>query len=203
MAIEIREFGQGGGNREEQARLDSESFLRLNEEWIRHYFVLEPQDLVQLRDPERALLAGGGRILFAVEQEQRVGCVGLESMPGPVGDEDPARGGTQGEPGGEVVYDLVKMAVTPTCQGRGLGRRLLQAAIALARSLGATRLTLETNSGLQAAIALYTSAGFTRLPPERLHGSPYARADVFMELDLKLDPKLDLKLDWEPGRLQP
>jgi putative acetyltransferase len=51
----------------------------------------------------------------------------------------------------------------------------------VARALGATKLTLATNSKLPNAIHLYESLGFRHLPPEP---SPYARANVFMEMDL-------------------
>ena len=46
------------------------------------------------------------------------------------------------------------------------------------------RLYLETNRKLALAIRLYESVGFRHLPPERVVPSPYARANVYMELDL-------------------
>jgi GNAT superfamily N-acetyltransferase len=74
------------------------------------------------------------------------------------------------------------MAVSPSSQGTGVGRRLLEGTIAAARTLGVTRLYLETNSKLTPAVKLYESVGFCHLPPERITPSPYARANVFMEL---------------------
>jgi putative acetyltransferase len=44
------------------------------------------------------------------------------------------------------------------------------------------RLYLETNSALAPALALYRSFGFQEIRPET--PSPYARADVIMELRL-------------------
>ena len=44
--------------------------------------------------------------------------------------------------------------------------------------LGATRLYLETNSGLAPALGLYRAMGFKDLAPT---DTPYVRADVFME----------------------
>lgn len=58
----------------------------------------------------------------------------------------------------------------------------MSAAIAKAREIGATRLYIETNHTLTPAIRLYRAHGFEELPPERIVASPYARADVFMEL---------------------
>jgi GNAT superfamily N-acetyltransferase len=76
------------------------------------------------------------------------------------------------------------MAVTESSQGAGVGRRLLEAAIAEARAAGARRLYLETNRKLGPAIRLYESMGFRHLPPERVVPSPYVRSDVSMELIL-------------------
>jgi GNAT superfamily N-acetyltransferase len=74
------------------------------------------------------------------------------------------------------------MTVTEGHRGRGLGRKLLEHTVELARELGAASLYLETNSSLVDAIHLYHEVGFRHLPPERVTPSPYARADVFMEL---------------------
>ena len=55
------------------------------------------------------------------------------------------------------VHDI---AVTATLQGCGVGRRLLQAAEAIARERGCCKLTLEVLEGNTGAIALYRKAGF-------------------------------------------
>jgi ribosomal protein S18 acetylase RimI-like enzyme len=156
IELEIRAFAPG----------DAIAFRRLNEEWIRRYFVLEPKDIQTLADPEGSILDSGGRIFFAVRDGEVVGCCALLAM----------------RPG---EFEVVKMAVTESCQRIGAGRRLLQKTIAEARACGATRLYLETNSKLQPAIHLYESLGFRHLPAERVPSSPYARANVFMELLLE------------------
>jgi ribosomal protein S18 acetylase RimI-like enzyme len=56
----------------------------------------------------------------------------------------------------------------------------MAAAVERAKADGAPRLYLETNSGLAPALALYRSFGFLKITPET--PSPYARADVIMEL---------------------
>jgi len=154
MDVEIREFQAG----------DATAFRELNEEWISRYFVLEPKDVESLVDPKAKILDRGGRIFLAVRSGRPVGCCALVAM-------------APGE------YEVAKMAVTESCQGAGIGRRLLAATIAEARTMGAHRLYLETNSRLTPAIRLYESLGFRHLPPERIVPSPYARANVYMELD--------------------
>jgi putative acetyltransferase len=81
-------------------------------------------------------------------------------------------------------FEVAKMAVTSAQQGAGIGRKLLQAAIEAGRSAGARRLYLETNSRLEAAIRLYESMGFKHLAADRITPSPYARANVYMEMIL-------------------
>jgi len=156
LELDIREFACG----------DAVAFRRLNEEWIRRFFVLEPKDIQTLGDPEGTIIDSGGKIFMAVREGEVVGCCALLAM----------------RPG---EFEVVKMAVTESYQRIGAGRRLLEKAIAEARASGATRLYLETNSKLQPAIRLYESLGFRHLPPERVPTSPYARADVFMELLLE------------------
>jgi DNA-binding MarR family transcriptional regulator len=85
-------------------------------------------------------------------------------------------------PGGRIffgVYELTKMAVTERCQGLGIGRKLLAAAIAEYHALGGERLFLESQETLQAALRLYASMGFER-QPGRKPDSHYQRSDVYM-----------------------
>jgi putative acetyltransferase len=83
-----------------------------------------------------------------------------------------------------AVYELSKMAVSPAFQGRGIGRKLLEHAIAQARQLGASSLFLGSNSALKNAVHLYETVGFRHVPPEQLPEMHYSRADIFMELPL-------------------
>ncbi len=153
--LTIREFLPG----------DEIAFYRLNEEWIRRHFVMESKDEATLADPQSKILDHGGRILFAVYDGEIVGCCALLAM----------------RPG---EFEVAKMAVAESSRRLGVGRRLLTQTIEVAREAGAKRLYLETNHTLTGAIRLYESVGFRHLPPERVTPSPYARADVFMELDL-------------------
>jgi GNAT superfamily N-acetyltransferase len=76
--------------------------------------------------------------------------------------------------------ELRKMYLRRDARGRGLGRQLLDHAMAAARTLGCRKVTLETASVLQEAIALYERAGFRRVT-EGIHS---ARCDCAMELKL-------------------
>lgn len=138
-------------------------FARLNLEWLRRWFVVEAFDEEVLGDPERHILAGGGRILFALQGE---------------GDDARAVGTVALRHDGDGVYELTKMAVTATRQGGGIGRRLLDAAIAEFRRIGGRTLFLETHSSLKAAISLYERAGFEHRG--RKPDSHYQRSDTYM-----------------------
>ena len=153
--IGIRQFQAG----------DVAAFRRLNEEWITRFFRIEPKEEPILADPQKTILDPGGRIFFATAGERCIGCCALIRMT-------------------DKEFEVAKMAVEPSYQGTGIGRRLLHAVIEEGRSAGAQRLYLETNHVLKPAIRLYESAGFKHIDTDRLTPSPYARADVYMELIL-------------------
>ncbi len=137
------------------------AFARLNQAWIERFFRLEPSDLKTLRDPQGSVLAGGGQIFFALDGDEPVGAVAAVHV----------------SPG---VYELAKMAVSPSHQGRGIGEMLGHAAIDYALAQRAEVMFLETNSALGPAIRLYERLGFAHAP--RPTPSVYERADVYMEL---------------------
>jgi GNAT superfamily N-acetyltransferase len=65
------------------------------------------------------------------------------------------------------VVELRKMYVAKDARGQGLGKRLLEHAIARARERNFRRIELETAGALVEAIGLYTGRGFT--PMETSH----------------------------------
>jgi ribosomal protein S18 acetylase RimI-like enzyme len=142
---------------------DATAFRTLNEEWITRHFVLEQKDIETLSDPENSILRKGGHVFTALSGAEAIGCVALIPM-------------------GQGAFELSKMAVSPHCRGRGIGRRLLEHAIAQARSFGASSLFLGSSTKLPAAIHLYESVGFRHVNPETLPPMQYARADVFMQM---------------------
>ena len=104
----------------------------------------------------------GGRIFFAVVDGRPVGCCALVPM-------------------GTGDYEVAKMAVTASCQGSHRAKSTASSGGRGTQLQRATRLHLETNHVLTPAIRLYESIGFHHVNHEP---SPYARADVFMEMDL-------------------
>ena len=145
---------------------DTTAFRTLNEEWITRHFVLEAPDRVVLSDPEGHILEPGGHILMAYANAVPVATLAL--IPGP-----------------NSSYELSKMAVSPTLRGLGIGRRLLQHAIAYARQAGAKSLHLGSSTKLPNAVHLYEAVGFRHVPPAEAGGAAhYDRADVFMKLTL-------------------
>jgi ribosomal protein S18 acetylase RimI-like enzyme len=139
------------------------AFKALNEAWITQYFRLEPKDVEVLGDPQGKIIDGGGRIVFAIEDGGAIGCCALMALP-------------------DGGFEVAKMAVAESYKGRGLGRALMAACVERAQAAGAPRLYLETNSALAPALSLYRSFGFQQIQPAT--PSPYARADVVMELRL-------------------
>jgi len=66
----------------------------------------------------------------------------------------------------EHTCELRKMYLRREFRGRGLGKRLLEDALANARRLGFKKVVLETASVLKEAIALYQAYGFTPPPTQ-------------------------------------
>lgn len=145
---------------------DADAFRTLNEAWITAFFTLEDADRAVIDDPWASMITPGGAVLLAEVGGVVVGGVGL--LPA--------------HRAGDV--ELVKMAVDPTHQGHGIGRRLMSAAIERARALGFRRVTLESNARLASAVHLYEAYGFRHLRDDEREPSPFTRADVAMVLDL-------------------
>ena len=83
-----------------------------------------------------------------------------------------------GGPGGDA--ELKRMFVDRTMRGRGVGKGLLDVAVAHARARGFDRIVLDSTRDMRAAIGLYRAAGFREIPD--YNGNQ--RADIFMALAL-------------------
>jgi putative acetyltransferase len=103
-----------------------------------------------LRDIETEYLSKGGTFDVLVNQNGHiVGSVGLHAT-------------------SPSICEIRKMYLAPSARGKGLGRQLLEHALAKAKILGFSRVELETASVLKEAIALYESSGFKKFCPAHL-----------------------------------
>jgi GNAT superfamily N-acetyltransferase len=144
---------------------DRDAFRILNESWIEQHFRLEEKDRETLGDPVQHILNKGGYIVMAERAGRAIGCCALLAR-------------TDG------AYEVAKMTVAESERGQGLGRQLLEFVVEFARQRSMGRLYLETNTKLQNAIRIYEAVGFRHLPADRITPSPYARANVYMEMPL-------------------
>ncbi|UUE19373.1 GNAT family N-acetyltransferase [Microbacterium sp. J1-1] len=145
---------------------DALAFRLLNEAWISRLFTLTDEDRRVLEQPVEHIIRPGGDVLLARAEGTReiVGCVALLSY-------------------GDGVFELAKMAVTPSAQGSGLGHRLVASALARASELSGRRVFLGTSTRLSAAVHIYEAAGFRRITRSELPVEDYyARADTLMEI---------------------
>ncbi|MFP5040867.1 GNAT family N-acetyltransferase [Parasediminibacterium sp. JCM 36343] len=82
----------------------------------------------------------------------------------------------------DTTCELRKMYLLVQEQGKGIGKLLLQTAIAKAKELGYAAMILKTNSQLGTAIGLYKKYGFQ--PVQISEKDKKADCDVAMRLDL-------------------
>jgi len=139
------------------------AYEALNRGWLVGHGLIEEADEPQLVDPQCTIIETGGQIFVALEDDVVIGTCGIA-------------------PHGTGEFEIVKLAVASSAQGRGIGRQLVDACVSFARQHGARKITLLSSSLLGPALRLYERAGFRH---ETLPDSnPYATADVYMVLDL-------------------
>lgn len=145
------------------------AFKNINVDWISKHWELEEPDLKAIDNPDAYILDTGGAILMALHNNEPIGCCALIKID-------------------THNYELAKMAVYSTAQGKGVGLVLGKAILNRAKSFGARRVYLETNSILEPAINLYLKLGFQYTKGKV---SPYERCNIQMEtyLDYSFDAK--------------
>jgi len=118
-----------------------------------------------LADIETNYLAAGGMFEVVVDPDhgdQIVGTVGMY-------------------PHGAYICELRKMYLRPQVRGRGVGRQLMERALAFAKEHGFWRLELETANVLREALSLYRKYGFRPVTSDQLS----ERCDQAYALDLR------------------
>jgi ribosomal protein S18 acetylase RimI-like enzyme len=139
---------------------ETKDWIRLlNYEWLEKYFHVEPNDVIQLSDPQGEIIDKGGQIFYALYNGDIAGTSSLMKV-------------------SDGVYELAKMAVTDAYKGKGIGNALIEFCIAKAKEAGAEKLILYSNTKLTAAINLYRKYGFEEIPVGDSH---YERSDIKME----------------------
>ena len=118
-------------------------------------------------DKELATLPGEyaaprGRLLLAKDGIEIVGCVGVRPLD-------------------NAHCEMKRLYVCPAFRGKGLGRKLAENAIGIARGAGYRRMYLDTLPSMKQARALYTSLEFIACAP--YYDNTCAGSDCF---ELKL-----------------
>jgi len=80
--------------------------------------------------------------------------------------------------------EVLNLAVSADRRGEGTGRALLQALLALARTMGATEAFLEVRRSNDAAIALYRAVGFESMGVRRSYYERPKEDALTMRLEL-------------------
>ena len=91
-----------------------------------------------------------GAVLVAYTSGQPIACVCLHTL----------------SPG---LGEVKRLYIAPQARGQGLARQMMRAIEDRARTLGMTRLNLDTNAALTTAIALYRATGWTDIEPYTGH----------------------------------
>jgi putative acetyltransferase len=103
-----------------------------------------------------------GAVLLYKEEDSFGGCVAIRDK-------------------GDHIAELKRMYIKPQYQGKGIGKVLLDKALALSKALGYKKIRLDTLSEMTAAIHLYRSAGFYNIEAYYFNPEPAA---VFFEKEL-------------------
>ncbi len=108
--------------------------------------------------PDGVLLLG-----YAGSDGDAVGCTAVRPLDAPAG-----------------TCELKRLFVRPSARSTGLGRMLLDAAVAFARERGYRAMRLDTLPAMERAIAMYRRAGFVDC-------EPYTNTPDGVFLELRLD----------------
>lgn len=134
-------------------------FVSLNESWINEYFELEPIDIQLAKTPSK-VIDDGGYIFTLLKGNEVIGvCALFKDI--------------------SNSFQLARMAVKKSHQGKGYSKLLMEATLAKLHDINASKVTLLTNSKLLPAISLYKKYGF--IITSTGNHAIYSRVDLTME----------------------
>ncbi|WP_034059084.1 GNAT family N-acetyltransferase [Lacinutrix jangbogonensis] len=139
----------------------SKDFYKLNIEWLKTSFYVEPYDEEVLSNPKKYIINKGGYIFFAKLNNNIIGTYALMPLPK------------------QEAFELTKMAVSPEYRGLKIGQQLIEHCIQFAKAEEFNRLLLYSSRKLENAIYLYRKFGFKEIAVE--DNCPYKRCDIKME----------------------
>jgi len=139
-----------------------DDFKNLNYKWLKNHDLLEPLDEIILNNPEEKILDKGGHIFLARYDNNIVGTACLIYH-------------------NKETFEIAKVAVSSEYRGLGIGSKLVEKCIEVAKKDHASRVILYSNSKLRAALGLYKKFGFKEISSENIK---YEEADIKMELTL-------------------
>lgn len=137
----------------------AQAFYDLNVQWLETYFYVEPYDREVLSKPLQYIIKPGGKIFFITQNNTTLGTVALIKR-------------------GDGVFELTKMAIEPSKQGKNLGQQLLKYCINFAKENNFKQLYLYSNTKLENAIHIYLKYGFKEVSIPR--DNPYKRSNIKM-----------------------
>ena len=103
-----------------------------------------------------------GDLLLAKVNGEVAGCVALRALD-------------------QSTLEMKRLYVQPSTRGMGLGKRLIEAAISIARQSGYAELRLDTLASMASAQGLYRTLGFVEIPP---YGNAFLPGTRFYALPL-------------------
>ncbi len=106
-----------------------------------------------------------GCLLIALSGREACGCVALGRLT-------------------KTACEMRTLYVRPAHRGMGVGRRLAEASLGEARTLGYLSIRLDTLAFMEGALGLYHSLGFRDIPPYRDVSPSLRRRIRFLELKL-------------------
>ena len=142
----------------------SQAFYDLNVQWLQTYFYVEPYDREVLSKPFDHIIKPGGEIFFIKQNNITIGTVALMKR-------------------GDGIYELTKMAIKPSKQGKNMGQQLLKYCIDFAKKNNFKQLYLYSNTKLENAIHIYKKYGFKEVTIPK--DNPYKRSNIKMVYPLQ------------------